>query len=153
VSDYFEYKGYIGSAEVSVEDKVLHGKLLHIRDTITYEADDPTGLEKAFHEAVDDYLDSCQEAGDTPDTPFKGSFNVRVGAQLHRDVAMAARQKKTTLNEYVRIVLDRAVTAEPQHIHHHHEVTVQIRGQPTQRVVSAGMALHDWESMNVASSH
>ena len=73
------YKDYIGSAEVSVEDGVLHGRLLGIRDLVTYEADTPAGLEAAYREAVDDYLADCAEEERKPDKPFKGSLNVRIG--------------------------------------------------------------------------
>lgn len=152
---HFEYHGYLGSAEISVEDGVLFGKLLFIRDTITYEATNVQDLEVAFREAVDDYLETCRELNDEPDTPCKGSFNVRVGPQLHRDVALAARCKGMGLNEYVCAALTSAVNAEhqSQHIHHHHEVTVQVSGVSKQRVASAGMQPHEWESMNVATSH
>ena len=34
----FRYKGYVGSTEAVLEEKVLHGKLLYINDRITYEA-------------------------------------------------------------------------------------------------------------------
>jgi predicted HicB family RNase H-like nuclease len=87
----YEYKGYLGSAEVDAENSVLVGKLLFIRDAIAYSASDVAGLKRAFEEAVDDYLRSCAEAGDQPDTPCKGSFNVRVSPQLHRKIAVAAR--------------------------------------------------------------
>ncbi|MCK0743702.1 toxin-antitoxin system HicB family antitoxin [Chromohalobacter nigrandesensis] len=40
-------------------------------------------LEAAFREAVDDYLATCEQLGEAPETPSKGSFNVRVGHDLH----------------------------------------------------------------------
>lgn len=51
-----EYKGYLGTAELSVEDSVFHGKLAHLRDLVTYESATANGLVKAFQEAIDDYL-------------------------------------------------------------------------------------------------
>ena len=93
------YKDYTGSAEVSVEDGVLHGRLLGIRDLVTYEADTPAGLEAAFREAVDDYLADCAEEERKPDKPFKGSLNVRIGADLHRQVAMEAFERHMSLND------------------------------------------------------
>lgn len=96
-----KYKGYIGSAEVSVEDKVVFGKILHITDLVTYEADDPASLQSAFEAAVDDYIEDCRESGREPDRPFKGSFNVRVRPELHRDLVQAAAEKDMSLNEYV----------------------------------------------------
>lgn len=63
------HKGYTGSAELPVEDGVAFGRLLAIRDLVTYEADTPAGLKAAFEDAVEDYLAGCQEAGREPDRP------------------------------------------------------------------------------------
>ncbi|MBO5450586.1 MAG: toxin-antitoxin system HicB family antitoxin [Lachnospiraceae bacterium] len=41
----------------------------------------------------------------TPEKAFKGSFNVRIGADLHRDVAMKAQEKNMTINAFVKSVL------------------------------------------------
>jgi len=51
-----EYKGYQGSVEVSLEDDVLHGKILRITDLVTFEAKTPDGLQQAFKQEVDEYL-------------------------------------------------------------------------------------------------
>ncbi len=37
MSQTLQYKGYDGSVEYSAEDRVLHGRLLGIRDDIVYE--------------------------------------------------------------------------------------------------------------------
>lgn len=98
----FEYKGYLGSAEVSLEDNILHGKLLYITDVISYAADSPKELEAAFRTAVDEYLETCEECGDEPNVPFKGVFNVRLGPELHRACALAAEHAGTSLNDWVK---------------------------------------------------
>ena len=36
------------------------------------------------------YLEFCAETGKQPEKPFKGSFNVRIGADLHRKATLAA---------------------------------------------------------------
>lgn len=100
-----KYKGYIGSSEVDVDDNILHGKLLFIRDLITFEAETPFELKKAFEEAVDDYLADCRSEGVEPDKPCKGQFNVRVSPELHRDLALAAMSEDKSLNDYVQGVL------------------------------------------------
>jgi len=100
-----KYKKYSGSAEVSVEDGVVFGKVLHIRDLITYEAEKISELQCAFEAAVDDYLADCAEDGRDADEPFKGAFNVRMKPRQHRELAVAAKAQNTTLNEYVVRVL------------------------------------------------
>jgi len=108
----FEYAGYIGSAEVDTENAMLFGRLLFIRDAITYHATTVGELKEAFHEAVDDYIAACMEEGSEPDIPCKGSFNVRVGPERHRRVAIAARIEGVGLNDFVVSALDKAI--QPQ---------------------------------------
>ncbi|HMF75607.1 MAG TPA: type II toxin-antitoxin system HicB family antitoxin [Bryobacteraceae bacterium] len=106
MSDFLEHEGYIGSVTFSAEDSVFHGKLEGIRDLVTYEATDVDTLKRSFQEAVEDYLQSCREKGTAPNTPFKGTFNVRVGTELHkRAVAFAADHKKK-LNTVVTEALE-----------------------------------------------
>ena len=113
MSDWLEYKGYVGSAHYSSEDQTFHGKLEGIRDLVTYEATDVTGLKRGFEEAVDDYLATCAAHGKTPDAPFKGSFNVRVGRELHKRAALYAAQHRKPLNSIVSEALDRYLETQP----------------------------------------
>lgn len=66
MSDMLEHRGYLGSVRYSDADEVLHGRLEHIRDLVTYEGDDVKSLKHAFEEAVDDYLEHCKELGRDP---------------------------------------------------------------------------------------
>jgi predicted HicB family RNase H-like nuclease len=106
-----QYKGYLGSAEVDVEGGVLHGKLLYIRDTVTYSSATVEDLRVQFEKAVDDYLRLCAELGDQPNQPLKGSFNVRVGPERHRRIALAIQKKALGLNEFVCSAIDRELEA------------------------------------------
>jgi predicted HicB family RNase H-like nuclease len=101
MSDLLEYKGYFGSVRFDEDDDVLHGRLEFIRDLVTYEARDVRGLKRAFRAAVDDYLSLCESGGRKPDTPLKGSFNVRPGRDLHRRAMLMARRRGTNLNAVV----------------------------------------------------
>jgi len=96
-----EYRGYLGSVEYSDEDEVFHGRLEFIRDLVTYEGTDARSLKRAFHQAVDDYHALCAEQGRAPDTPLKGSFNVRPGPELHRRAMLFARRRGQNLNTVV----------------------------------------------------
>ena len=100
-----EYKGYYTEIEYSVEDNVLFGKIEAINDLVTFDSESANGIEKSFHEAVDDYLDFCAEVGKKPDKAFKGSFNVRTTPQLHRASAVEAFRRGCTLNQFVSSAL------------------------------------------------
>lgn len=111
MSTMLEYNGYLGSVEFSDADEIFHGKLEFIRDLVTYEGTDAKSLKAAFHEAVDDYLELCQDEGRTPETPLKGSFNIRPGHDLHRRAILLASRRGVKLNNVVtdalRAYLDR----------------------------------------------
>jgi predicted HicB family RNase H-like nuclease len=114
MKDTMIYKGYSGSVHYSDEDQVLFGKVECIRSLISYEGTDVDVLRRAFEEAVDDYLDLCQQEGRTPEQPFSGTFNVRTGADLHRRAALLARERGTTLNRVVSEALQRYLQHEDQ---------------------------------------
>jgi predicted HicB family RNase H-like nuclease len=112
VSQTLEYKGYDGSVEYSAEDRVLHGSLLGIRDAIVYEGMDVDSLETNFRAAVDEYLVFCKEEGKAPDQPFKGSFNIRVGPDLHKRAALFAEAHNQKLNAVVSRALEEFLTQD-----------------------------------------
>jgi predicted HicB family RNase H-like nuclease len=106
MSSVMHYKGYVGSVHYSDEDEVFHGKLEGIRDLVSYEGTDVASLKKAFAEAVDDYIATCKKNRKTPDEPFKGTFNVRVGSELHRRAAIFAAENQKKLNAVVGEALE-----------------------------------------------
>ncbi|MBI5409344.1 MAG: type II toxin-antitoxin system HicB family antitoxin [Nitrospirae bacterium] len=109
MSDTMTYKGYIGSVHYSEEDEVFHGKLEAINDLIMFEGTSVKELKKAFHEAVDDYLETCKEMGREPQKPFKGSFNVRIPSDLHRKAVEKATRQGISLNQLVQKALEEKV--------------------------------------------
>lgn len=141
-----EYKGYFGSAEISLEDNVLYGKLLHIKDVISYEGATPDALEHAFREAVNDYLATCEACGDAPDKPFKGTFNVRVSPELHRELAVRAVKLETSLNE----LTTRAITAylsDPVAVNHHVSISFSMPEMALDAQSFASSSIH-WQELS-----
>ena len=107
MKDMMQYKGYFGSAHYSDEDAVFHGKIEFVRSLVTYEGSNIKSLQKAFKDAVDDYLDMCAEEGKEPEESFKGSFNVRTGSELHRRAVLAAKERGINLNQIVIEALEK----------------------------------------------
>jgi predicted HicB family RNase H-like nuclease len=107
MKDMMAYKGYIGSAHYGDEDRIFYGKIEFIRSLVSYEGMDVDSLRSAFEEAVDDYLDLYKREGQEPEQPFKGSFNVRTGSDLHRQAALYAKEKSTNLNQVVKEALEK----------------------------------------------
>jgi predicted HicB family RNase H-like nuclease len=101
MSNIVEYKGYLGRIEFSAEDKIFHGKLEFINDLVTFESTSVEGLENEFKIAVDDYLETCKKLNIKPQKSFKGTFNVRVTPELHKEVAFQAVKRNVSLNRLV----------------------------------------------------
>jgi predicted HicB family RNase H-like nuclease len=110
---YLDYKGYTGSIEYSPEDNLLFGKVLGIKGLISFEGETGKSLEDDFHDVIDIYLADCTEKGKAPEKPFKGSFNVRISANLHQKAALLAMETKTSLNNFVAEAIRTRVTKEP----------------------------------------
>jgi predicted HicB family RNase H-like nuclease len=110
MSQTLQYKGYDGSVLYSAEDRLLHGTLLGIRDMVSYDGTDVDTLEENFRGAVDEYLAFCAAEGKTPNTPFKGSFNVRLPQELHQRAARYAEEHNRKLNSVVQEALQEFLT-------------------------------------------
>lgn len=110
MGNMLQYRGYYGSIEASPEDNCLFGKLQFIRALASYEGQTVAELTQAFQAAVDDYLADCGTLGRTPEVPCKGSFNVRVGHDLHLAASVAANRQHITLNDLTRRALSEYIT-------------------------------------------
>jgi len=111
----FHYKNYLGSIEINLNEKCLHGKLMFVNDLVTYEAQTIKTLEKEFHSAIDDYLATCKKLKREPMRPFRGSLNVRIGEELHKNIATTAALHNMTINEYIKTALQNQLAKEKSH--------------------------------------
>lgn len=62
-----KYRGYEAVVNFDADDQILHGRLLCTPDVVSFEADNVDALERAFHQAVDDYLEQCAASERPPD--------------------------------------------------------------------------------------
>ena len=107
-----KYKDYVGTIEPDIDTGVLFGRVIGLRDAITFQGDTVPELIKAFHDSVDDYLAFCEERGESPEKPYSGKFLVRVHPKLHRKLAICAAAKDVSLNDLVKGALQRGVSSE-----------------------------------------
>lgn len=122
MNDILKYKDYYGSVQFSAADEVFYGKILAINDMVSFEGSSVQELKAAFEEAVEDYLETCLEIGKSPDKTYKGTFNVRVSSDLHKQAVLFAALHNITLNDFVKKAL--AFTLE-----HKEEVNRSIQGE------------------------
>lgn len=107
--NYLEYKGFRGNIDHDLEDGILYGKILGIKGAVLYQGETLADLEADFKGAVDDYIEHFEERGLKVPKPNLGSFNVRVGAELHYSVVSLAQKRGITLNGLVKEVLSKEV--------------------------------------------
>jgi predicted HicB family RNase H-like nuclease/DNA-binding FrmR family transcriptional regulator len=100
-NNVLKYKEFYGVVEYSPAKDCFCGKIKGIKETVTFEGESVSSLKKAFYEAVDSYIIACEQKGKETKKSYKGSFNVRVTPELHRDAANAAVQKNISLNAFV----------------------------------------------------
>ena len=110
MSQTLQHRGYDGSVLYSAEDKMLHGRVLGVRDMVSFEGTDVKSIEKNFCDAVDEYLLFCERWGKTPDAAFKGSFNIRISQGLHQRAALYAEEHQVKLNAVVQDALREYLT-------------------------------------------
>ena len=112
MSNTMEYKNYVGSVEFSESDGVFFGKVMGIRAMISYEGTTAKELVEDFHCAVDDYLMLCEAEGKEPERAYKGSFNVRVSPELHKQAVIYASSHQMSLNILVEAALRNSLASQ-----------------------------------------
>ena len=101
MSNLLSYKNYNGTVEYSKEDHCLFGKVIGIKSLLSYEGASVVELEQDFQNTVDNYLEDCKHRDVKPEQPYKGTFNVRISPELHRNIAVYAMEHKKSLNAAV----------------------------------------------------
>ncbi len=101
MDNVLEYKGYYAKIEYSAKDQLVYGKIEGINDLVSFESDSLSKINDEFIAAVDDYLDYCIRCGKEPDKTYKGTFNIRISPELHKEIATIAIKNSISLNELV----------------------------------------------------
>ena len=72
------YKGYCGRVDFDDEAEIFHGEVCGLRDVVTFQATLAAEVKPAFRDSIDDYLELCEQTGQSPDRPFSGKFIIRI---------------------------------------------------------------------------
>ena len=94
------YRGYTAIVEFDSEDMNLTGRIAGTNDVVGFHAETPAELLAAFHEAADDYLETCAKLGKPPEKAYSGKVMFRVPPELHARVALAAKLSGKSLNQW-----------------------------------------------------
>lgn len=109
MKDILKYKEFVGSVHYSTDDHVFFGKLIGTDDLITFEGESVEELKKSFRDAVDDYIDLCKSAGKSPNRSYKGTFNVRIKPDLHRQASYKSIELGISLNQFVEQAINEKI--------------------------------------------
>ncbi len=105
--DNLKYKGYIGTVEYSAANNCLYGKVEGmVKDSITYEGQSINELEADFKNAIDSYLEGCEELGIKPRKAFSGTLNIRIPSDIHCQIALKAKQTGRSINAIIKDALE-----------------------------------------------
>jgi predicted HicB family RNase H-like nuclease len=110
MSNVLEYKGFLGTVEYSATDDLLYGKVIGVKSLISYDGESVQTLKEDFEEAVDDYLEMCEERGVEPEKTYKGTFNVRVSPELHQTLALYSASHHQSMNATVEEAIKQYVS-------------------------------------------
>ncbi len=101
MNNILKYKGFYGTVEYSADDNILFGKVIGINGLISYEGKSVDELRTDFEESVDDYIEMCAEKNIKPEKLYKGSFNVRISPELHRQAVIISSAEHISLNQFI----------------------------------------------------
>ncbi|MGI4797088.1 MAG: type II toxin-antitoxin system HicB family antitoxin, partial [Janthinobacterium lividum] len=83
-----------------------------INDVVGFHGESVVELVAAFHEAVDDYVETCRKTGKTPERPYSGRVMFRVEPTTHARAALAAQLRGISLNQWAEEALHRQAEAD-----------------------------------------
>jgi predicted HicB family RNase H-like nuclease len=106
------YKGYATKVEYSEPDGCLIGRIIGIKDIVTFHGESVPEFRRAFEEAVDDYLDFCAQAGQAPQKPFSGKIMLRVSPETHARLAIQAQTEGRSINSLAIDALNQVVEGQ-----------------------------------------
>ena len=105
------YKGYAARIEYDERDDIFVGRVLGMRDIISFHASSVPELHEAFRDALEDYLADCAEQGITPEKPASGKVMLRIRPEVHAAASVAARAAGKSLNQWADEVFEKAAMA------------------------------------------
>jgi len=103
-----QYKGYVARVEFDGRDNIFVGRVLGVRDIISFHADSVAELRAEFQAAMEDYLSDCAERGVAPEKLASGKVMLRIQPHVHAAATIAAHASGKSLNQWANDVFERA---------------------------------------------
>ncbi len=81
--------------------------IARIKDIVGFHGETVAELKAAFEEAVNDYLDTCEQIGKSPQKPYSGKLTLHIPPEVHAAIATAAELSGKSINQWATEALNR----------------------------------------------
>ena len=104
------YRGYAARIEYNDDDGCFIGHIAGISDVVGFHGESVAELRSAFEEAVDDYLETCEELNRPPQKAYSGNLMLRIPPEVHASIATAAKVSGKSINQWATDTLAKALS-------------------------------------------
>ncbi len=108
MSSFMRHGDYVARIDYDPDSGRFGGEVVNAADVITFHGTSVQELEREFAASVRAHLAFCKRKKIAPARPFSGTFNLRVGPDVHARVSAAASVAGESMNAWVANTLDRA---------------------------------------------
>lgn len=103
--------GYNAKIEYDPDLDLFRGEILGLTGGADFYGKNPKELRTEFRKSLQVFLDVCREKGIEPRRHYSGKFNLRIPADLHEKLAIAAQAEGKSINTVVQEALAQRVAA------------------------------------------
>ncbi len=104
-----KYKGYTGVFEFDTSIDLFHGRVMGLKDVVTFQGSSLDELRHEMAESVEDYFELCADMGKDPERPYRGEFLIRTTPEVHRGAVVKAASSGQSLNAWVEATITAAI--------------------------------------------
>ncbi|MEJ7849304.1 MAG: type II toxin-antitoxin system HicB family antitoxin [Pyrinomonadaceae bacterium] len=109
MNNTLSYKGLTAKVEFSAEDKLFVGRLIGVKEIVTFHGETVDELTSSMKETVDFYIEVCEKTGEKVKKSYSGKVMLRLPGKLHERIAEIAELSGKSINEWGKEVFESAV--------------------------------------------
>jgi predicted HicB family RNase H-like nuclease len=103
------YKGFTAKVEFSSDDNLFVGRLIGVKDIVTFHGETVAELKTSMKETVDFFIEVCEKTGKKAKKNYSGKVMFRLPGALHARIAEMAESTGKSINEWGKEVFESAV--------------------------------------------
>ena len=107
LSNIISYRGYHAEITYDPSADAFHGRVLGMRDVISFYGRAPDDLRDEMKATIEDYTTWCKEGSAKPEKSWGGKLTLRPDEEVRRRVLIAAAARGQSVNAWINQVIDR----------------------------------------------